>query len=118
MTNGAPPVANPDLTAVHTSLIRMVSKLNDAIADAKTSSEVKVITDEIAELTGRVNAIGRQLLTQQTDQIAEASRNVLAQVPEIEAAIGQIEDLQAFVENVTSFLRVVDEAIGVAKLVI
>ncbi|HEX8387761.1 MAG TPA: hypothetical protein VF636_01980 [Sphingomonas sp.] len=49
---------------------------------------------------------------------SSSSRDVLDQVPGIEAAIARIDDLQSFVENVTAFLRVVDKAIGVAKLVI
>ena len=116
--DGAPAVVNPDLNAVHTALVRLVDKLNASIADAKTSAEVKVITDEIAEVTARVNAVGRQLLTQQTAEISRAAGEVLEAMPKIEAAIAKIEELQSFVEGVTSFLRVVDKAIGVAKLVI
>lgn len=103
---------------MHTALVRLVEGLNTSIADADTAAEIRVITDEIAEVTSRMNAVGRQLLTQQTAEIADAAEKVLDQVPKIEAAIAQMDDLQSLIEAMSSFLRVVDKAIGVAKLVI
>jgi cob(I)alamin adenosyltransferase len=117
-TDAVPAVVNPDLKAVHTALVRLVERLNASIGDAATSAEVRVITDEIADVTSRVNAVGRQLLTQQTDAITKASEEVNAALAEIEKVIEKFDNVQAFVEGVTTFLRVVDKAIGVAKLVV
>ena len=76
------------------------------------------IADEMSEVNARVTSLGRQLLTQQTDEIKRQSEAVLAEIPAIEKAVKQLDDLQKFIETTTAFLKVVDKAIGVAKLVI
>jgi hypothetical protein len=114
----APPAVNPDLRAVHTSLVELVAKLNASIAHATTAAQVTAITDEIAEVNARVAAAGRQLLTQQTAAITKSAEAVAAAIPDVEAAIKKFDDLREFVGGITKFLAIVDKAIDVAKLVV
>lgn len=115
---GTPPAANPDLKAMHSSLVDLVVKLNASIGDAQTSAQVIAITDEIAEVNARVGAVGRQLLTQQTAVISRGAATVAEAIPDVEAAIKKFDDIRAFVGGVTKFLRIVDKVIDVAKTVI
>jgi hypothetical protein len=114
----APAVVNPDLKAVHTALLDLVAKLDASIPHNATAAQVNAITDEIAEVFARVNSVQRQLLTQQTAAISRHAAAVAKAIPDVEAAIKQIEDLRAFVGGVTKFLAIVDKAIDVAKLVV
>jgi len=115
---GTPPAANPDLKAMHSSLVALVVTLNASIDEAQTSAQVVAITDEIAEVNARVGAVGRQLLTQQTAAISRGAAAVAKAIPEVEAAIKKFDDIRAFVGGVTKFLRIVDKVIDVAKTVI
>lgn len=110
--------ANPDLASLHTQLISVVDKLNAAFGRAKTKPEAIAILDEIIEVNARVNALGRQLFTQQTAAITRGARKVADAMPEIEDAIRRSEELKNFVQGVTKFLKTVDAVIDVAKLVI
>ena len=112
-----PAVVNQDLAAVHSALVRLVSQLDDSIANATTSAQVIAITNEIAEVNTRVASLGRQLLVQQTDAIKHQSDAVLRAIPAVENAIQSIEDLQKFVVGTTTFLQLVDKAVGLAKVV-
>ncbi|KIU26044.1 hypothetical protein SR41_16970 [Sphingomonas melonis] len=114
----APPAVNPDLNAVHTSLVGLVASLNASIAQATTAAQVVAITDEIAEVNARVGSVGRQLLTQQTAAITRNAQAVAKAVPDVEAAIKEFDDLRSFIGGVTRFLAIVDKAIDVAKLVV
>lgn len=118
MTEPGPAVVNPDLQALHTALVHLVRDLNDAIGRAKTSAEVIAIANEISDVNARVTSLGNQLLTQQTEDIKRETTAVLAEIPTIEKAIKQLDDVQKFIQTATEFLKVVDKAIGVAKLVI
>lgn len=113
-----PSSVNPDLSAIHTSLVKLVAVLNASIGDATTGAQVVAITDEIAEVNSRVAAAGRQLLTQQTTAISDNAAAVAMAIPDVEAAIKKFDDLRAFVGGVTKFLSIVDKAINVAKLVV
>ncbi|PTQ59349.1 hypothetical protein C8J26_3093 [Sphingomonas aurantiaca] len=115
---GTPPAANPDLKAMHSSLVDLVVKLNASIGDAQTSAQVIAITDEIAEVNARVGAVGRQLLTQQTAVISRGAATVADAIPDVEAAIKKFDDIRAFVGGVTKFLRIVDKVIDIAKTAI
>lgn len=113
-----PAAVNPDLNAVHTSLVELVASLNSSIAQATTAAQVVAITDEIAEVNARVGSVGRQLLTQQTAAITRSAQSVAKAIPDVQAAIKKFDDLRSFVGGVTRFLAVVDKAIDVAKLVV
>lgn len=115
-TAATPPAANPDLKALHGSLVDLVVRLDASIGEAQTSAQVIAITDEIAAVNARVAAVGRQLLTQQNATITKHAAAVAKAIPDVEAAIKKFDDIRAFVNGVTKFLGIVDKAIDVAKL--
>lgn len=120
MASGAAttPSVNPDLKAVHTQLVAVANELEASIARARSAPEVNAILDELIEVNARVTSIGRQLFTQQTNQIKTKADAALAAVAEVKQVIKQLQGVKEFVQGVTKFLGVVDKAIDVAKLVI
>lgn len=112
-----PPAANPDLLSVHRRLIGLVADLERSIGRAKTAAEVNAILDEIAEVNARVTAVGRQLFTQQTRQIAARAKAVEDAVADVKKAVDELESVKKLVQGVTHFLSLVDKLIDVAKLV-
>ena len=112
-----PPGPNPDLVAVHRSLVTLVQGLDAAIGRARDAAEVTAILDGIAEVNARVTSVGRQLFTRQTADVAALAGQVAAAVPEVEQAIERLEGVRGLVDGMTSLLGVVDRLVGVARLV-
>lgn len=118
VSTGATPSVNPDLKVVHSELVALAIDLDAAIANARTSSEVNVILDELSEVNARVSMVGRQLFTQQTAKIKTRAEAVLDGIASTKAAIKQLNDIKSFIQTVTGFLGLVDKLLATAKLVI
>ncbi len=110
--------ANPDLAKLHSDLVALVATLDRAVGKATTKSQVIALLDEISDVNARVNMVGRQLFTQQTAEITKAAGTVEAAIPDIEKAIADLDKLQDFINGMTKFLKLVDQVLAVAKVVI
>ncbi|MBD8736690.1 hypothetical protein [Sphingomonas sp. CFBP 13706] len=114
-TNGALP--NPELKAMHESLIALVRTLEESIDAAPTAAAISAIVDRIADVNARVTSTGSVLLARQTDEIVRLSHTVAEALPRIEDEIADIERLESTLGTITDMLATVDEAVNVAKMV-
>ena len=121
MGDAATPMAgavNPDLAMLHSELIALVVELDAAVGRAKDASEVTGLLDEISEVNARITNVGRQLFTQQTVKITAGVAKVTAAKGEALAAVKKLESVKSVIQAVTKFLSLVDNVVGIAKLVI
>ncbi len=108
---------NSDLAELHSSLIKRVAELSDAIGRAPDSDTVDAIITEIAEVNHRVTLVGNLLFTQQTKKISDQMNKVRDATSDVQQAIKRLEGITELVKDVTSFLTLVDKVIDTAKLV-
>ena len=112
------PAANPDLVQLHAQLVVVVQRLDAAIGDAMNAGQISAISDEITEVNARVTNIGRQLLRKQTATITRLVGEVTAAIRDVEQTIAEVDDLKVFVNGMTDFLKLVDQVVDAAKLVV
>lgn len=118
MSTTPPPGVNPDLAAIHASLIARMQDMQAALAKAADAGEVIAILDQITEINARVTAVGARMFAQQSDALAALSQHVLAAGEEAGRASARLDGLVGAIQSVTKFLALVDEAIGLAKAMI
>ncbi len=108
---------NPELKAMHESLIALVRTLEESIDAAPTAAAISAIVDRIADVNARVTSTGSVLLARQTDEIVKLSQAVAEALPRIEDEIAGLQRLESALGTITDMVATVDEAVNVAKLV-
>ena len=116
--SGTQPSVNPDLKAVHTELVVLSRKLDEAVGRAQTSAEVNAILDELIEVNARVTTVGRQLFTQQTERIRKNAVKVVAAAGDARRAIDELDNIKNFIQTITRFLNLVDKLVDLSKLIL
>lgn len=107
---------NPDLRKMHSNLVALMRSLEESIDTAPTAAAITAITEQMVEINTRVTAIGRVLLTQQTEEIARCAKAVAEAMPGIEGEIADLQDCQRMVRSVAALLGTVDDAVRLATL--
>lgn len=109
---------NQDLQALHTLLIGYVLTLAEAQENATTLEAIRAIGREIDEMSHRSTIVGQLLFKQQTAKLKAAVDAVKNGTKELDKAIAEIEQLNAFLKTIAGFLKLVDQAIAIAKLIL
>jgi hypothetical protein len=109
---------NSDLEELHSSLIKRIVELSDAIGRAPDSDTVDAIITEIGEVNHRVTLVGNLLFTQQTKKVSDQMKKVRQATADVQQAIKKLEGITEFVKGITSYLTLVDKVIDTAKLVL
>jgi len=108
---------NPDLQALHATLVEQVALLSKQVGRAKDAAAVRALVNEINELNHRVTQVGALLFARKTRRLANAVEKVRDAEQEVKAAIRKIDDVSEFLKTLSGFLALVDRAIRTAKLV-
>jgi hypothetical protein len=108
---------NPDLNALHDSLIAANQQLSaslDTITDPKLAQSV---VTEMREIVHRIDLVQSLLFTAASARIAGAVSDVQSANAKLTASLATIQSITTLVTTVTDFLTLVDKAIDLAKTV-
>lgn len=106
---------NPDLERLQRELVALVRRLESGMDDVPSPEAAIELSNAIVEADAREKAVFRVLLAARTEEIGTAAADVSARIPDVERAIDDLADLQAFVSGITALLGTVDRAIGLAR---
>ncbi len=109
------PRLNPDLARIQRELVALVHRLEFGMDDVSSPEAATALSDAIVEADAREKAVFRVLMAARTDDIETVAAQVSARIPDVERAIEDLADLQAFVSGITALLGTVDRAIGLAR---
>ncbi len=106
---------NPDLDALHDTLIARNQQLSnslDTITDPKLAQSV---VTEMREMVHRIDLVQSLLFTAASAQITAAVNDVQSANATLTTSLKTIQSVTTLVNTVTDFLTVVDKAIDLAK---
>lgn len=109
------PRLNPDLARVQRELVALVRRLERGMDEVSSPEAATALSDAIVEADAREKAVFRVLMAARTGEIEIAAAQVSARIPDVERAIEDLADLQAFVSGIAALLGTVDRAIGLAR---
>lgn len=113
MTDGA---GATTAAALHQELVALVHALERRIDDARTASEVAVLSEQIRAANRRATAAGAMAMVHGTEALSAATAAVRAAIPPIVEAIEDADRMAATARQLSAALALVDHALGTAKL--
>lgn len=111
------PSQNESLRDLQSTLIRQLKKLHDSLDDVTDANLAQTITREMAEVNHRIAIIGGLIFTSESQELVDKLDAVKKAARKVNTAIANLKKLQAFLDAVSEFLGLVDEAIDIAKSV-
>jgi hypothetical protein len=112
------PSQNDAMRELQSTLVRQFKKLNDALEGETDADRADAILREMQEVSHRVALAGSLLFAGQAKELDEKVAEVAKGVRKVNAAIAEIKNLQAFLDTVSDFLVLVDDAIDLAKTLV
>ena len=109
------PTQNESMRDLQNTLLREFKKLHDSLDDVTDPDRAEAIVREMQEVNHRIAMAGSVLFAAQADDLDGKVADVRKGVKKVNAAIADMKNLQAFLDAMTEFLGLVDEAIDLAK---
>lgn len=106
---------NTALIILQDTLVKQNKLVRQRLAEADDAALIQALTNEMLELTHRIQLTGSMLFAAQSQDLDEAVDAVKAGAAKVEKAIKTIKDAAKFIDAMSSFLKLVDEAIDLAK---
>lgn len=106
---------NETLISLQDRLIRLHRKLRDQLAETEDPDQRQALSNEMIEVTHRVQLVGGVLFAAQAAQLDDKVKEISAATRNVNAAIAQVAQLKDFLDTFSDFLGLVDEAIDLAK---
>jgi len=109
------PTQNPDILAVYNSLCAQQDALSQTIQQTTDKKMADVISTEIQEVAHRIILTQNLLFLADAPQLSPLVKNIAAASQQLTTAISQIQQVTQFLNGVSSYLSLVDNAIDLAK---
>lgn len=106
---------NETLADLQDKLVRLHGKLRDQLAQTDDPAQRQALMNEMTEVTHRVQLVGSLLFAADAATLDEKVKEVSGATAKINKAVAQIKELQSFLDTMSDFLGLVDEAIDIAK---
>jgi flagellar hook-associated protein FlgK len=106
---------NETLADLQDKLVRLHQKLRDQLGETDDAAGRQALVNEMVEVTHRIQLIGGLLFTQEAETLDDKVKEISAVTKKVNQAIAQIQNLQSFLDTLSDFLGLVDEAIDLAK---
>ena len=109
------PNQNPDILAIYNSLCAQQDALSAAIQVTTDPKVAATISTEIQEVAHRIILTQNLLFLEDAPALSAIVANVNTASQKLTTAIGQIQQVTAFINSVSTYLSYVDQAIDLAK---
>jgi prefoldin subunit 5 len=109
------PTQNESMRKLQNALVLQLRKLNDSLDDVTDSNRAQAIVREMQEVNHRIALTGSLLFAAQAQELDDKVAEISKATKTVNAAVADIENLQAFLDAISEFLGLVDEAIDLAK---
>lgn len=106
---------NDALITLQDTLIKQHKRLREALGTVDTDDQRRTIIREMFEITHRIQLAGGLLFAAQSQDLDAKVAAVRKGTAKIKAAIDELDNLQHFLDTMSSFIALVDEAIDLAK---
>jgi hypothetical protein len=110
-----PVTMNPALESIQDALMKQHRKLRDMIPTAPDAAARQALLTEMAEITHRIQITGSLLFSKQTKELDDKVGALKTATKDVNKAIADLKALKGFLDAMSKFLSVVDEAIDLAK---
>ena len=111
------PNQNESMRDLQNTLLRQFKKLHDSLDDVTDADRADAIVREMQEVNHRIAMAGSLLFAAQAQELDGKVAEVGKATRKVNAAVADLKNLQAFLDAMTEFLGLVDEAIDLAKAV-
>jgi 23S rRNA C2498 (ribose-2'-O)-methylase RlmM len=111
------PTQNESMRDLQSTLLRQFKKLHDSLDDVTDADRVDAIVREMQEINHRIAMAGSLLFAAQAQELDGKVAEVSKATRKVNASVADLRNLQAFLDAMTEFLGLVDEAIDLAKAV-
>lgn len=109
--------ANTSLIALYKILRRAHDQLHERRSATGDPELADAMLTELREITHRIDLVQSQLFTDQSERIAKGVIKVEKANVELEGALKKVTRVRELVSACTSFLKVVDRVIDLAKTI-
>lgn len=106
---------NESMRDLQNTLLRQFKKLHDSLDDVTDAARARAIVREMQEVNHRIALTGSLLFAAQATELDGKVGDVSKGVRKVNAAIADLKNLRAFLDVMSEFLGLVDEAIDLAK---
>jgi hypothetical protein len=106
---------NEALETLQDKLKRLHGKLTDQLRETEDREQRRALQMEMVEVTFRLQLVGSLLFAADAEELDDKVKEISAATRRVNAAIAQIAQLKDFLDTVSAFLGLVDEAIDLAK---
>jgi 23S rRNA C2498 (ribose-2'-O)-methylase RlmM len=110
------PTQNESIRDLQSMLLRQLKRLHDSLDDVTDANRAQAIVREMQEINHRIALTGSLLFAAQAEELDGKVSEVSKATRKVNAAIANLKNTQAFLEAMSEFLSLVDEAIALAKL--
>jgi hypothetical protein len=111
------PTQNDSMRDLQNTLVRQLKKLHDSLDDVTDADRADAIVREMQEVNHRIAMVGGLLFAAQASELDGKVAEISKATRQVNAAIADLKDLQAFLDAMSEFLGLVDEAIDLAKAI-
>lgn len=109
------PTQNDSMRELQSTLLRQFKKLHDSLDDVTDADRAQAIVREMQEINHRIALTGSLLFAEQAEELDGKVAEVRKAAGKVNAAIAKLKNLRAFLDAVSEFLGLVDQAIDLAK---
>src|SRR2546425_146768 len=106
---------NQQLDKMHELLVSQHEALYEKLDTAPDDETIQAILTEMKEIRHRIDVVQNLLFRETTQSLATAVKKVSQANSELTDALSSAENAAAIVKGVGSFLKLVDQAIDLAK---
>ena len=106
---------NESIRELQSALIREHKKLHDSLDDVTDAKTAQQIVREMQEVNHRIALAGSLLFAKQSKALDSKVANVRKATGKVNKAIANLKNLKAFLDAISGFLGLVDEALDFAK---
>jgi len=106
---------NPALVTIYNSLCEQQNALSAAIQQTTNPNLAATISTETQEIAHRIILVQNLMFLANSDQLSDMVNNIQTASKNLTTAIGQIGQVAGFLNSVSAYLTVVDQAIDLAK---
>jgi hypothetical protein len=106
---------NESMSALQSTLLRQFRKLHDSLDGETDAGRAQAIVREMQEVNHRIAVAGGLLFAGQAEALDGKVARVTKATRKVNAAIADLRNLQVFLDAMSEFLGLVDEAIDLAK---
>lgn len=107
---------NKTLADLQDRLVRLHKQLREQLKSTDDAAQRQALVTEMIEVTHRVQIVGGLLFAQESEELEAKVADVAKATRKVKDAIAEIKKLKDFLDTITAFLGLVDEALDLAKV--